>query len=239
MASAHWRLITTLGAPPNFNMGLDEALLKIGGAPTLRLYTWQPDTLSLGYFQRFADVHGTDTAGHVVRRITGGGAIHHAGELTFSLTTGLDDALYRGKVADSSPCPCTGPVIAALAAAGIKANCAATPPSPRTAPAPACASTTPPTSTSSGRTQEVGSAQRRSGGRVLTTARSNSAPRRSKATSPTTGPQAAPARGLHPLAPSRLREHLGQTGPHAPTQRERVASLLEPGYSDPAFLHRR
>jgi lipoate-protein ligase A len=97
-----WRLITTWGAAPAFNMGLDEALLESAESPpTLRFYSWHPDTLSLGYFQRFADVPGTDRAGAVVRRITGGGAIHHVRELTFSIAASLDHPLYRGPIADS------------------------------------------------------------------------------------------------------------------------------------------
>ncbi|MDF1836595.1 MAG: hypothetical protein P1V35_01885 [Planctomycetota bacterium] len=99
--SAPWRLITTFGAPPDFNMGLDEALLELGERPTLRLYTWSPDTLSLGYFQKLTDVPDREKASHLVRRITGGGAIHHTKELTFSLTTNASDPLYRGNVADS------------------------------------------------------------------------------------------------------------------------------------------
>lgn len=83
-------------------MGLDEAFLQLGPArPTLRFYTWEPDALSLGYFQRFGDVRGTDVATEVVRRVTGGGAIHHVGELTFSITAPLDHPVYRGPVADS------------------------------------------------------------------------------------------------------------------------------------------
>lgn len=80
-------------------MGLDEALLESSGAePTLRLYTWSPDALSLGYFQRHADVSRLSEATRVVRRITGGGAIHHAGELTWSITARADDPLYRGPI---------------------------------------------------------------------------------------------------------------------------------------------
>lgn len=100
--TSSWRRITTWDAPPAFNMGLDEALLELGTArPTLRFYTWQPDALSLGYFQRFADVPATADATEVVRRVTGGGAIHHVAELTFSITAPLDHPLYRGPVADS------------------------------------------------------------------------------------------------------------------------------------------
>ena len=65
-----WRLITTWGANPAFNMGLDEALLESAESPpTLRFYSWNPDTLSLGYFQRFEDVPGAENAGAVVRRL--------------------------------------------------------------------------------------------------------------------------------------------------------------------------
>lgn len=97
-----WRLISTYDASPEFNMGLDQALLETPEAPpTLRLYTWSPDTLSLGYFQRFADVAGVERAGALVRRITGGGAIHHVRELTFSLSCSLDHPLYRGAIAES------------------------------------------------------------------------------------------------------------------------------------------
>jgi lipoate-protein ligase A len=69
--SETWRLITTWDAKPDFNMGLDEALLGSASAPpTVRFYSWRPDTLSLGYFQRLADVPGAERAGALVRRIT-------------------------------------------------------------------------------------------------------------------------------------------------------------------------
>jgi lipoate-protein ligase A len=97
-----WRLIVTWGAEPSFNMGLDEALLERADAPpTLRLYTWSPDTLSLGYFQPLESVPGRERARALVRRITGGGAIHHVRELTFSIATALDHPIYRGPIADS------------------------------------------------------------------------------------------------------------------------------------------
>ena len=97
-----WRLITTWGADPAFNMGLDEALLESAeDPPTLRFYSWRPDTLSLGYFQKIADVPGSERAGAVVRRITGGGAIHHVKELTFSIAARLDHPLYQGPIAGS------------------------------------------------------------------------------------------------------------------------------------------
>jgi lipoate-protein ligase A len=73
-----------------WNMAVDEALLEaaVGGAPpTLRLYTWSEATISLGYFQRQAPelepggrFHGLPS----VRRLSGGGAILHHRELTYS-----------------------------------------------------------------------------------------------------------------------------------------------------------
>ncbi len=74
------------------NMARDEALLQLVGRgespPTLRFYGWTPPTVSLGYFQAFADFEGiTPPAGElaVVRRQTGGGAILHDAELTYAL----------------------------------------------------------------------------------------------------------------------------------------------------------
>lgn len=74
------------------NMARDEALLDAVGAgkspPTLRLYGWEPATISLGYFQRYGDFQSQ--AGPlgdlpVVRRLTGGGAILHDLELTYAI----------------------------------------------------------------------------------------------------------------------------------------------------------
>ena len=97
-----WRLITTWGAPPEFNMGLDGALLEDADAPpTMRFYTWTPPALSLGYFQRFDEVPAASEAFVVVRRITGGGAIYHTNELTFSIAASLDHPPFEGPVTPS------------------------------------------------------------------------------------------------------------------------------------------
>ncbi len=94
-----WRQITTWGAPPEFNMGLDGALLEdVDAPPTLRFYTWTPATLSLGYFQRFDEVPAAEKAFVVARRVTGGGAIHHTNELTFSLTASAEHPLFEGPI---------------------------------------------------------------------------------------------------------------------------------------------
>jgi len=97
-----WRLVTTWNAQPAFNLGLDEALLESSGAPvTVRFYSWKPGALSLGYFQRRADVPAAADARAVLRRFTGGGAIHHQRELTFSIAADVEHPLYRGPIAES------------------------------------------------------------------------------------------------------------------------------------------
>ena len=117
-----WRLLTTWDEDARFHMGFDEAQLEAGCTPpTLRLYTWSPDALSLGYFQRLADVRERDRATEIVRRMTGGGAIHHVEELTFSITVPVGHALYRGPVGESYR-RVHGAVATALAAAGIEAQ---------------------------------------------------------------------------------------------------------------------
>lgn len=85
------------------NMARDEALLTLVGAgdspPTLRLYRWREPTISLGYFQQYADVvELPPPAGDlpVVRRLTGGGAILHDLELTYSITIPSKHPLNEG-----------------------------------------------------------------------------------------------------------------------------------------------
>ncbi|MCP4590746.1 MAG: lipoate--protein ligase family protein [bacterium] len=82
------------------NMAWDEALLKSVGAgdapPTLRTYRWVEPTISLGYFQKYAEyTRLTPPVGGlpVVRRQTGGGAILHDHELTYSIALPLGHAL--------------------------------------------------------------------------------------------------------------------------------------------------
>ena len=114
-----WRLLETWGASPELAMGLDEALLDLRRTPpTLRLYTWEPDTLSLGYFQRCADVPDRARAGAARRPPPGGPALHHAGELTFSIALSLSHPLYRGPISESYR-RVHGLLLDALAAVGV------------------------------------------------------------------------------------------------------------------------
>lgn len=104
----NWRLLSDLPLTGARNMAVDEALLRAAGAgeapPTLRLYDWQPPTLSLGFGQPLRDVDEGRLAGHgwgLVRRLTGGRAILHIDELTYSITLPLGHPLARGSVVES------------------------------------------------------------------------------------------------------------------------------------------
>ena len=105
-----WRLLIHPAGRGAWNMAVDEAILEHAQAghgessATLRLYAWDPACLSLGHAQPFADV---DTARlrqsgwEVVRRATGGRAILHTDELTYSVTGSADDPVLAGGVLES------------------------------------------------------------------------------------------------------------------------------------------
>jgi lipoyl(octanoyl) transferase len=112
-----WRLLITPPARGAWNMAVDESILEHIGRggppglrqgqvslPTLRLYAWEPACLSLGHAQPFADV---DTARleqrgwEVVRRATGGRAILHTDELTYSVIAPPDEPRVEGSVLES------------------------------------------------------------------------------------------------------------------------------------------
>jgi lipoate-protein ligase A len=94
------RLIIDPPAAGAWNMAADEALLMNAcehGSLTVRFYQWDEPTLSLGYFQRYADRlrHPPSRVCPVVRRQTGGGAIVHDRELTYSITLPAGHPLAR------------------------------------------------------------------------------------------------------------------------------------------------
>src|SRR5881398_2718711 len=92
MSDAGWRLLLDPPAEGAWNMAVDEVLLEGVAAgsspPTLRFYAWTPACLSLGYFQPFSVVNVEGCRGlgiDIVRRPTGGRAILHDRELTYSV----------------------------------------------------------------------------------------------------------------------------------------------------------
>lgn len=93
-----WRLILDGGCRPAYNMAVDEAILSafVDGKspPTLRLYGWDVPSISLGYFQNLQrsriDLEYCLNAGiQLVRRPTGGRAVLHGHDVTFSVVAGV------------------------------------------------------------------------------------------------------------------------------------------------------
>jgi lipoate-protein ligase A len=89
-------------------MAADEAMLEYVGrgesSATLRLYAWEPACLSLGHAQPFADIDAERLHAQgweMVRRPTGGRAILHTGELTYSVIGPSDDPRLAGSVLES------------------------------------------------------------------------------------------------------------------------------------------
>jgi lipoate-protein ligase A len=108
MQTAEWRLILTPPAPGAWNMALDEAILEAVGKnqvlPTLRLYAWDPPCLSLGFAQHVKDVDQQVlqyNGWQLVRRPTGGRAILHTDELTYSVIAPLNEPRVEGGVLES------------------------------------------------------------------------------------------------------------------------------------------
>lgn len=100
-----WRLIYDQPTDGAYNMAVDEAILKAVATgdqpPTLRLYGWSPLCLSLGYGQSVADVDEDRLQKRgwgLVRRPTGGRAILHGDELTYSIAFPIDHELAQGDV---------------------------------------------------------------------------------------------------------------------------------------------
>ncbi len=106
--SATWRLLLSGPAGGAANMAVDEAILATVAAgqapPTLRFFAWAPPCLSVGYAQPLADVdldrlqqHGWE----LVRRPTGGRAILHTDELTYSAIVSMAEPRVQGGVVES------------------------------------------------------------------------------------------------------------------------------------------
>lgn len=99
-----WRLLDTGHARGAFNMALDAALLEgaAAGEPVLRLFGWEPPAISFGYSQRPAQEVDLDKCRglgvDVVRRLTGGRAVLHWDELTYSVICPQDDPRCGGSI---------------------------------------------------------------------------------------------------------------------------------------------
>jgi lipoate-protein ligase A len=124
-----WRLLEDGAADGAWNMAVDEAIAMAVGdglAPaTLRLYGWGSPTVSLGYLQKSpggVDLGACGARGiAVVRRVTGGRAVLHAAELTYSVAVPLQGPWRALSVAETFTLFSRG-LMAGLARLGLAAE---------------------------------------------------------------------------------------------------------------------
>lgn len=124
-----WRLIIDTKNDAYYNMAVDEAIMKIHSQgdtpPTLRFYGWQPAALSIGYFQQAkkevdfekCKQEGIDS----VRRLTGGRAILHDREITYSIVIREDYNLLAASIEKSYQQISSG-LVAGLTRLGVPAE---------------------------------------------------------------------------------------------------------------------
>jgi lipoyl(octanoyl) transferase len=117
-----WRYLDSGPASGAENMAVDEGLLRDavspGALPVLRFYTWSPPAVSLGRFQnkeRAVNAEACQRRGFdIVRRITGGRAVLHCNELTYSVIARTESDLFPNDILG------TYKVIAAGLLAGLR-----------------------------------------------------------------------------------------------------------------------
>ena len=81
------RFIDTGANDAYLNMAIDEAILHYCKVPVLRVYGWKPEAITLGYNQNLNEINldkCKELNVDVVRRITGGKAVFHDKEITYS-----------------------------------------------------------------------------------------------------------------------------------------------------------
>ena len=113
--------------PGALNMGIDEAVLAAvsrgESPPTLRLYRWSPPCVTVGYFQGLeaeVDLEACRAGGvDTVRRLTGGGAVFHESEITYSLVLPLAHELAPDGILDSYRLICAG-IVRGLGILGVE-----------------------------------------------------------------------------------------------------------------------
>ena len=106
--SNEWRLIDSGLCDAAFNMALDEAIavhVRQGRAlPTLRFYQWERPSITLGFFQKAQEINVSfcrEMEIPLVRRRTGGRAVLHGQDLTYSLACRLDTVHFNDKISSN------------------------------------------------------------------------------------------------------------------------------------------
>lgn len=100
-----WRFIDNGSKKASLNMAIDEAIAESVGKglaiPTLRFYGWNPPAVSIGYSQKIEEIDQEECLlknYDIVRRPTGGWAILHDRELTYSIISPTDSPLFSKNV---------------------------------------------------------------------------------------------------------------------------------------------
>jgi lipoate-protein ligase A len=124
-----WRLLITKGNAAARNMAIDRAVLEAHSKnkvpPTVRFYTWSPPAISIGYFQGLDEEVDLGICKRLgidyVRRITGGGAVFHENELTYSIVISESHPEIPKNILDSYARIC-GAVMKGLTNIGIESR---------------------------------------------------------------------------------------------------------------------
>lgn len=120
-----WRLIINNENDAFKNMAIDKAILLSSNIPTLRLYKWNPPAISIGCFQNLDDEVDVKMCEKYkydyIRRITGGGAVFHDKELTYSICINEDNEYIQKDLLKSYQQIC-GAVINGLKKLGLNSE---------------------------------------------------------------------------------------------------------------------
>ena len=82
-------------------MAVDEWLLETATLPVLRIYGWQGDWASIGYFGEIAAARSAFPGVNLVRRWSGGGTVDHRVDWTYTLVAPQSEALATWRGAES------------------------------------------------------------------------------------------------------------------------------------------
>ncbi|MBW2650779.1 MAG: lipoate--protein ligase family protein [Deltaproteobacteria bacterium] len=124
-----WRIIPFERCDSFENMAIDEAIFRVNRQgempPTLRFYGWKKPAVSLGYFQNAEEEinceYCRDRDIDIVRRPTGGKAVLHGDDLTYSLVAREDNQLFSSDVVETYRI-ISGCIIRGLEESGVEAK---------------------------------------------------------------------------------------------------------------------
>jgi lipoate-protein ligase A len=168
-----WRLLDSGAASGSYNLAFDEALFRLvrqgKSPPTVRFYAWSAPAVSVGYFQRWTRQIDPEACRRqrvgVFRRITGGRAVLHRDEITYSVV-GADAGELFGQGLQASYHTIASALAQGLRLLGVEAELA--PPSSggdarRAAGHPSCFAASSGHEIGAGGRKLAGSAQKREG----------------------------------------------------------------------------